>query len=159
MICTIAGVIFWLAQFSSCGAVLAQYSPILESIPAEHRRLVTHVEFVWGDTGTAWPDGTIQLPYGAPGWALAHEIGHLVGWSAPARRQIMADWWPAFGADTSPTEYGRINTIEDFAESYRLSITGDLAQSDPMREEWLASRVFVYANKPAVLAQVAEVLP
>lgn len=138
MTCSLAGLLFVLASAADCSAA----EPFAQGIVAtqeRHTHLVRSVTLVAGSVGWAYPDGHIHLPEAAPWCALLHEVGHLVGWTAPRGEQLMTKWSLAFRPERAPTVYGRSSVYEDFAESYTLAMIGGLHDHD--RARWLRTEL------------------
>jgi hypothetical protein len=133
MSCLLAGILFLV----TCGRA-QPFGDMAMLAPAQHRALVSSVEFTPGNVGWAYPsDGRLILPDLPETWTILHEIGHLVSYSSPRGEQLLAKWKAIFSPSDAPTEYGRSSMYEDFAESYRLALTGELQARDARRNDWM----------------------
>lgn len=131
MTCLLAGLLF----LASCSNA-QRFSDMAALAPVQHRVLVSSVAFIPGNVGWAYPsDGRLMLPDVPETWTLLHEIGHLVGYSHG--QQLRALWNQSFLPTDAPTEYGHTSADEDFAESYRLALTGELQTRDARRNDWM----------------------
>jgi hypothetical protein len=138
MTCLLAGLLFVLTSATDCAAA-EPFARGIVAVNERHTHLVRSVALVPGNVGWAYPDGPIRLPEAAPWCALLHEVGHLVGWTAPRGQQLMTKWSLTFQPAQAPTVYGRSSIYEDFAESYTLAMIGGL--HDPARARWLSTEL------------------
>ena len=120
---------------------VAQYRADAERVPAAHWALVREIQLVPDTSGRAWKSGLIQLAdNGRPG-VLWHEVGHLVSWEGTGYRYDSWRYylWTDDGPrGDPPSRYAHTGPGEDFAESYRAWLRGDLQQLSPGRYDMLA---------------------
>lgn len=120
------------------------YTDYIGKIPQEHLALVKSIEWSEDTRGHANSNGTIRIPIPPREGVLEHEVGHLVSWANG--KQLLNEWRQEFWPEGSPREdmpsrYARTNAAEDFAESYRRWIKGDLQCCCTSRENWMNSRM------------------
>ena len=136
-VCTLRGV-----PATGCDSPgFAVYQEDAERVPAEHWALVREIQLVDGSGRAYRSERRIELPsVGRPG-VLWHEVGHLVSWEGTGYRYD--SWRSALWTDDGrplgdlPSRYAHTGPGEDFAESYRAWLRGDLQQLSPGRYDRL----------------------